>query len=173
MLRRAVSLTLRFRHRVNELIVDRRRGDGRSRRHSRAERRRARRHEHSRNVIGDFEMSAQAVIVTSGGIGANHDLVRKNWPARLGALRADAVGVPRSCRWANARDLRISRRPAHQSRPHVALRRRNPNWNPIWPNHGIQDSARALHRCGSTPTAGDFPFHSIPGSIRLARSLTS
>src|SRR5690242_20066433 len=40
--------------------------------------------ESSRVVVGDFAFSAQAVIVTSGGIGANHDLVRRNWPARLG-----------------------------------------------------------------------------------------
>ncbi|MFS8096321.1 FAD-binding dehydrogenase [Lentzea alba] len=38
----------------------------------------------SRTVAGDFSLSAQAVIVTSGGIGANHDLVRKNWPERMG-----------------------------------------------------------------------------------------
>src|SRR3954449_12820030 len=28
----------------------------------------------SRTVVGDFELSAQAVLVTAGGIGANHDL---------------------------------------------------------------------------------------------------
>jgi predicted oxidoreductase len=38
----------------------------------------------SRVVVGDFELKAQAVIVTSGGIGGNHDLVRRNWPQRLG-----------------------------------------------------------------------------------------
>lgn len=38
----------------------------------------------SREVAGAFELRAQAVIVTSGGIGGNHDLVRANWPARLG-----------------------------------------------------------------------------------------
>ncbi|GHH46937.1 FAD-binding dehydrogenase [Lentzea cavernae] len=38
----------------------------------------------SRTVVGDFSLSAQAVIVTSGGIGGNHDLVRKNWPERMG-----------------------------------------------------------------------------------------
>ena len=38
----------------------------------------------SRTVVGDFALKAQAVIVTSGGIGGNHDLVRKNWPKRLG-----------------------------------------------------------------------------------------
>jgi hypothetical protein len=38
----------------------------------------------SRKEIGEFSFRAQAVIVTSGGIGGNHDLVRKNWPKRLG-----------------------------------------------------------------------------------------
>jgi predicted oxidoreductase len=38
----------------------------------------------SRTVVGDFSLSAQAVIVTSGGIGGNHDLVRRNWPERMG-----------------------------------------------------------------------------------------
>ncbi|MDI1290939.1 MAG: FAD-binding protein, partial [bacterium] len=36
----------------------------------------------SRVAIGEFELSAQVVIVTSGGIGGDHDLVRKSWPAR-------------------------------------------------------------------------------------------
>ena len=43
----------------------------------------------------DFEIAAQAVVVTSGGIGGNHDLVRRNWPARLGpAPQRLLSGVP-------------------------------------------------------------------------------
>jgi predicted oxidoreductase len=42
----------------------------------------------SREVTGEFEFRAQAVIVASGGIGGNHELVRKNWPARLGGPTA-------------------------------------------------------------------------------------
>jgi hypothetical protein len=38
----------------------------------------------SRTPVGEFELSAQAVIVTSGGIGANHELVREAWPSTLG-----------------------------------------------------------------------------------------
>ncbi|MGW6446670.1 FAD-binding dehydrogenase [Lentzea sp. NPDC055074] len=38
----------------------------------------------SRTAVGEFSLRAQAVIVTSGGIGGNHDLVRKNWPERMG-----------------------------------------------------------------------------------------
>jgi predicted oxidoreductase len=49
----------------------------------------------SRVVVGTFQFKAQAVIVTSGGMGANHDLVRKNWPPRLGpAPRRLISGVP-------------------------------------------------------------------------------
>src|SRR6202000_1098221 len=38
----------------------------------------------SRKVVADFTLRAQAVIVAAGGIGGNHDLVRQNWPKRLG-----------------------------------------------------------------------------------------
>jgi uncharacterized protein len=49
----------------------------------------------SRTEVGDFEIAAQAVVVTSGGIGGNHELVRRNWPARLGpAPRRLLSGVP-------------------------------------------------------------------------------
>src|ERR1700674_2582706 len=37
----------------------------------------------SRKVTGDFTLRAQAVIVASGGIGGNHQLVRQNLPTRL------------------------------------------------------------------------------------------
>ena len=49
----------------------------------------------SRKITGDFTLRAQAVIVASGGIGGNHDLVRQNWPKRLGAPPKHMVsGVP-------------------------------------------------------------------------------
>ena len=49
----------------------------------------------TRDAAGEFEVSAQAVVVTSGGIGGNHDLVRQNWPARLGpAPQRLLSGVP-------------------------------------------------------------------------------
>jgi predicted oxidoreductase len=51
----------------------------------------------SRTEVEPFEISAQAVVVTSGGIGGNHDLVRRNWPARLGpAPQRLLSGVPES-----------------------------------------------------------------------------
>ncbi len=49
----------------------------------------------NRDVVGDFALEAGAVVVTSGGIGANLDLVRQNWPARLGSPPDQMlVGVP-------------------------------------------------------------------------------
>ena len=49
----------------------------------------------NREVVGEFEYGGQAVVVTSGGIGGNHDLVRANWPERLGSPPADLLtGVP-------------------------------------------------------------------------------
>jgi uncharacterized protein len=48
-----------------------------------------------RSVVGEFELKAQAVIVTSGGIGGNHDLVRRNWPKRMGEPPKHMIsGVP-------------------------------------------------------------------------------
>ena len=46
-------------------------------------------------TVGEFEFRAQAVIVASGGIGGNHDLVRKNWPKRMGRVPEQLLsGVP-------------------------------------------------------------------------------
>ena len=76
-------VTLRFRHRVTELSMSNGFVDGvhgEVLEASDVERGMA----SSRVVVGEFELKAQAVIVTSGGIGGNHDLVRRNWPSRLG-----------------------------------------------------------------------------------------
>ena len=49
----------------------------------------------SRTEVGQFELHAPAVIVTSGGIGGNFDLIRENWPARLGPPPERMIcGVP-------------------------------------------------------------------------------
>ena len=87
-------VTLRFRHRVDELVVEEgavvgARGtvlkdDG-------AERGAP----SNREAVGEFDERAGATIVTSGGIGGNHDLVRKQWPARMGAAPKHMLsGVP-------------------------------------------------------------------------------
>jgi uncharacterized protein len=49
----------------------------------------------SRTAIGEFSFSAQAVVVASGGIGANFELIRQNWPADWGpAPQRMVAGVP-------------------------------------------------------------------------------
>ncbi|AHH98415.1 FAD-binding dehydrogenase [Kutzneria albida] len=87
-------VTFKFRHRVTELtqsggVVDGVRGDVLE--PSTVERAAP----SSRTVVGDFELRAQAVIVTSGGIGGNHDLVRRNWPKSMGTPPKHMLaGVP-------------------------------------------------------------------------------
>ena len=85
---------LRFRHRVDGLVVSG--GAVTGVRGAVLEPSDAARGEaSSRTETGEFEIAAQAVVVTSGGIGGNHELVRQNWPARLGpAPRRLLSGVP-------------------------------------------------------------------------------
>ncbi|WP_273734430.1 FAD-binding dehydrogenase [Mycolicibacterium septicum] len=93
----------------------------------------------SRNVIGDFEFRASAVIVASGGIGGNHDLVRKNWPARMGRVPEQLLsGVPAHV---DGRMIGIS----ETAGAHVINSDRMwhytegiTNYDPIWPDHGIR-----------------------------------
>ncbi|WP_405917533.1 FAD-binding dehydrogenase [Streptomyces sp. NBC_00728] len=93
----------------------------------------------SRTVTGAFELRAQAVIVTSGGIGGNHDLVRANWPERLGTPPERMIsGVPAHVDGAM---LGI----AEEAGARLINRDRMwhytegiQNWNPIWDKHGIR-----------------------------------
>lgn len=95
--------------------------------------------ETSRTPVGDFELQAQAVIVASGGIGGDHDLVRKNWPARLGTPPKTMVsGAPKHV---DGRMLAITEaaggRVINRDRMwHYTEGLRN--WNPVWQNHGIR-----------------------------------
>jgi predicted oxidoreductase len=131
-------IALKFRHRVGELLVrggavDGVRGDILE--PSAAPRGQPT----SCVVVGEFAFHAQAVIVTSGGIGANHDLVRQNWPARLGTPPKHMLaGVPD---YVDGRMLAIAAA--------AGGRVINPdrmwhytegiqNWNPVWSGHGIR-----------------------------------
>jgi len=131
-------VAFKFRHRVNEII---RTGDtvtgvrGDVLEASSVERGR----KSSRAATGDFALQAQAVIVASGGIGANHELVRKNWPERLGAPpRRMITGVPDHV---DGRMLAITEAAGGS----VINRDRMwhyvegiRNWAPIWTDHGIR-----------------------------------
>ncbi|WP_137148602.1 FAD-binding dehydrogenase [Mycolicibacterium sp. CR10] len=93
----------------------------------------------SRKVLGDFEFRAQAVVVASGGIGGNHDLVRKNWPARMGRVPEQLLsGVPAHV---DGRMLGISAAAGgniiNSDRMWHYVEGIT-NYDPIWPLHGIR-----------------------------------
>ena len=94
----------------------------------------------SRTTVGEFEFRAPAVLVSSGGIGHNHDLIRKNWPTeRLGPCPQTMIsGVPAHV---DGRMLAISEAAGGR----IVNRDRMwhytegiHNWDPIWPDHAIR-----------------------------------
>lgn len=129
---------LKFRHRVDELLVrdgavvgakgailapdDAQRGEP-----------------SNRDEEGTFSLEAPAVIVASGGIGGNHDLVRKHWPAWLGTAPEHMLsGVPAHV---DGRMIDI----AETAGAHVVNRDRMwhytegiENHSPVWDKHGIR-----------------------------------
>ena len=118
--------------------------------------------ESSREVIGDFEYRADAVVIASGGIGANLDLVKKNWPSRLGIPPKRMVsGVPA---YVDGSMLEIAEgvggRLVNRDRMwHYTEGLKN--WNPIWKNHGIRilpgPSSMWLDALGNRFAAPNFP----------------
>jgi len=131
-------VSLRFRHRVDELVTT----DGAVTGVRGAVLEPsgvARGEESSRVEVGSFELAAQGLVVTAGGIGGDHDLVRASWPDRLGKPPKHMVaGVPAHV---DGRMLGI----AAAAGGHVI----NPdrmwhyveglhNWSPVWRNHGIR-----------------------------------
>ena len=93
----------------------------------------------SREVAADFVITAGATIVSSGGIGGNHDLVRASWPAQLGAPPAHMLsGVPA---YVDGSMHAVS----EAAGAHLINGDRMwhyvegiQNWDPVWPMHGIR-----------------------------------
>jgi predicted oxidoreductase len=129
---------LRFRHRVDELVTT----DGAvtgvagtvlapsgARRGQASE----------REPAGAFSLGAQAVIATTGGIGGNHELVRRMWPERLGRPPEQMLsGVPAHV---DGRMLEIARTAGASEINgdrmwHYVEGIRN--WDPVWPMHAIR-----------------------------------
>ncbi|AKT50514.1 FAD-binding dehydrogenase [Arsenicicoccus sp. oral taxon 190] len=93
----------------------------------------------SRTVLAEQEIRAQAVVLTTGGIGGDHELVRAAWPPRLGQVPTRMVtGVPAHV---DGRGIGI----AHAAGASLIHPDRMwhytegvHDWDPIWPGHGIR-----------------------------------
>ena len=129
----------------------------------------------SRTETGEFELHAPAVIVASGGIGGNLDLVRQHWPDRLGAPPEKMIaGVPA---YVDGRMLAITEE--------AGGRLVNPdrmwhytegiqNWDPIWPSHGIRilsgPSPLWFDARGQRLSAPNFPGFDTLGTLAAIRA---
>lgn len=170
----ARGLTLRFRHRVDRLTFTDGRVTGVSGAvlapdHS------ARGVSSSREVTGDFALTAHAVVIATGGIGGDHDRVRRWWPERLGTPpRTMVTGVPAHV---DGRMLDIA---AEQG---VRLVNRDrmwhyteglQNWDPVWPGHGIRilpgPSSMWLDARGRRLPAPGLPGYDTLGTLKILRT---
>ncbi|MBN9242398.1 MAG: FAD-binding dehydrogenase [Mesorhizobium sp.] len=135
---KAGLLTFRFRHRVDGIVTANGTVSG-VRGAVLEESAVGRGEKSSRGVVGDFDLTAPIVIVASGGIGANHDLVRQNWPQRLGAPPKRMItGVPDHV---DGRMLAISEaaggRLINRDRMWHYVEGIK-NWAPVWTDHAIR-----------------------------------
>ena len=93
----------------------------------------------SRTGVGEFAFSAQAVVVASGGIGGNFDLIRQNWPADWGpAPQRMIAGVPdyvdgSMLKITEAAGGRVINPDRMWHYPEGIV-----NHSPIWSHHGIR-----------------------------------
>jgi len=123
----------------------------------------------SRKTVGEFELRARAVVVTSGGIGGNLDLVRRAWPTdQWGPVPNDMVtGVPAHV---DGRMIKISETAGANlvnTDRMWAYTEGMKNWNSIWPGHGIRiipgPSSLWIDATGKR-----FPSDIIPGGDTIA-----
>lgn len=167
-------LSFRFRHRVDALSITNGTVDGISGAvlaPDTIERGRS----SSRTVVGEFALKAQAVIVASGGIGGNHELVRENWPKRLGEPPKFMIsGVPEHV---DGRMIGIT----EKSGARLINRDRMwhyvegiQNWSPIWPRHGIRilpgPSSMWFDATGTRLPAPLFPGSDTLGQLQYIMS---
>lgn len=164
-------VTFRHRHRVDGLIVENGAAVG-VRGTVLAPSEEARGVASGREAAGEFELRAQAVVVTSGGIGGNQELVRKNWPAdRLGAApRSMITGVPA---YVDGRMLEIT----EDAGGSIVNRDRMwhytegiRNWDPVWPDHAIRiipgPSSLWLDATGRRLPVPLFPGHDTLATLK-------
>lgn len=132
----------KFRHKVDQLVVDEQTGAAVGVRGQILEPSDTLRGvESSRKAIDSFELDGAKILITSGGIGGNVELVKKNWPVdRLGLKvpRSFVIGVPAHV---DGRMIEI----AKQAGANIINSDRMwhyteglQNWDSIWPGHGIR-----------------------------------
>ena len=129
----------------------------------------------NRDVVGEFELSAQAVIITTGGIGGNHEMVRRHWPERMGTPPASMItGVPE---YVDGRMLDIAKdsgvRLVNRDRMWHYTEGVN-NWDPIWPKHAIRiipgPSSMWFDALGRRLPAPYLPGYDTLGTLRYLRT---
>ena len=128
----------------------------------------------SRNVTGSFEFLGEAVLIASGGIGGNHELIKRNWPARLGLPPENMItGVPAHV---DGRMLGI----AEEAGGRIVNRDRMwhytegiKNWDPVWDSHGIRilpgPSSIWLDAEGRRFPSPNFPGFDTLGTLEAIR----
>lgn len=136
-----------------------------------AEDRAERGHPTSTEVVGEFELTALAVVVASGGIGGNIEMVRRRWPWGTPPSAESLVqGVPD---YVDGSMLPI----AEAAGAHLINENRMwhypeglRNHDPIWTNHGIRilpgPSSLWLDADGKRLPAPNFPGFDALGTLR-------
>jgi predicted oxidoreductase len=129
----------------------------------------------NRTPVGEFTLTAQAVVLASGGIGGNHELVRRWWPDRLGTPPARMLtGVPahvdgRLLDVAESEGVRLVNRDRMWHYTEGIA-----NWGPVWPGHGIRilpgPSSVWFDALGRRLPAPGLPGHDTIGTLRLLRT---
>ncbi|MGL3150569.1 FAD-binding dehydrogenase [Microbacterium sp. A82] len=169
----AGTLTVLPRHRVTELLS----ADGAvigARGHRLVDSTSARGLSTSREVAGDFEISAGATIVASGGIGGNHDLVRAAWPKRLGTAPEHMLtGVPAYVDGSmHAVSATAGAHLINGDRMWHYVEGIS-NWDPVWPAHGIRilpgPSSLWLDATGQRLPVPLFPGFDTLGTLQYLR----
>ncbi|WZH38089.1 MAG: FAD-binding dehydrogenase [Microbacterium enclense] len=129
----------------------------------------------SRDEVSTFDLSAQAVVIATGGIGGDHDRVRAWWPERLGTPPKKMVtGVPahvdgRMLDIAATQGVRLVNRDRMWHYTEGVQ-----NWDPVWPGHAIRilpgPSSLWLDARGRRLPAPGLPGYDTLGTLRLLRT---